>query len=89
MPCIREIESQIEDLQNCQNKSNLRSDGGQLTLVKTHVKPFVLPLFKGYEVSFKNSDYKSIECESINHFQIQLSTSSALAVYVAYCLRVI
>ena len=33
-----------------QNKSNGRSDGGQLTLVKSHVKRYVLPLFKGYQV---------------------------------------
>ena len=56
MQCICEIERQIQELQNYQNKSNLRFDGGQLTLVKTHAKPCTLPLFKAYEVNFNDSD---------------------------------
>ena len=27
-----------------------RRDSGQLTVIRTHVKPYVMPLFKGYEI---------------------------------------
>ena len=44
---IREEESQIQDLGNRENKSNInRSDGGLSTMVKTHMKLYVLHLFK-------------------------------------------
>ena len=28
-----------------------RPDGGYLTVVRTHVKPYAMPLFKGYEIA--------------------------------------
>ena len=56
------------------------------------MKPYVLLLFKDYEVSSTTMSeilsQNPLEYEIINHFQIQLSTSSTLALYVACCLRV-
>ena len=44
---ICEKESQIQNLWNPENKSNIkRSDVGSATLVKTHVKLYVVHLFK-------------------------------------------
>ena len=47
MQLILEKESKIQDLWNRKSKSNVnRSDGGYSTLVKTHVKLYVLHLSK-------------------------------------------
>ena len=47
MLLIRVKESQIQDLWNRESKSNInRFDGGKLTLIKPHIKLYVLHLFK-------------------------------------------
>ena len=61
MLLIREKETQIQDLWNRESKCNINKfDGGLSTLVKTHVKLYVLHLFK-QSVTFNGDSWSLID----------------------------